>query len=1564
MPVDRGGGGAAGGASGGGGGAIGGLLRQTGEDDKGIHISHRQGDLSWHMQAEAAAVGEDAVSAAMSYRGAGSGNSLKVTFDTPAAGNAKGFIPLLGSGDVESLTHLPEAVNTYDIFHFQYDAPDVNPRSAFIDWGAVRVTSAKTADAGNTDWLTIGGRSRLPASLLNAKVRLNGNNGPGTSGGKIDIRSPNVPKSRVIRIYSASTARIRVTQTVAGNGVDTIAFQYGSDVTAGTPDVSYRNSGGATNTMLVRLNGNTSYDAIIAAINAETDSTQSNKKHLFAEGWTTTTGASYSNVGVNFQNAGSYASGAGHALGALQGGGAGAGTNTGWVRVITSAARTDEVRPGLSVNVAAPGDSAETIRIERLDAFKNTTLSGNITVSASAVGANNKVTIIGASNSLNITIRGTVTLQAIVDAFGTGVTAFGRMFGARLVSAGDASNTVTWQSGVDNDRPYANPSLSGGSEGMNLLTATYDVVNNQLSITCLATDTFTEIIAEVAKLSQFQAGDGTSPGDVWITDNGNTTGLGTHRLDVQGTAGQFFSYNFAGGRDAITREPLVVTDAPDFHFNPNTLYINKWLRTDTVQDLIDAYSGSQFTITAPSGNTTDLLDGPLELRVGSSTAQLSGGRGPVTRQLPTVSLIEATAGTASYSVFYHGSETTGASRTTLAELKDAWDNVLGNNRPLSPDTVTVTGDGSVVVRNAGIPSAPSGGRNFVSAGLNEAEARPLDEVDGPNILVKYSTDDDLDTVIEHFRENNNGGFTFTMVYGTDGSAAPEDPPFSRDFYARPPTTRATGPTDGLTQNEVDARVRALTKGYAQAGGGQVPDSDIPDDIARDSEIPTPVPFSESLFSDGTPSASDNDELPFFTAAGALNKATSQVWRAKFKGWVGEWNDTPGSFVFREGDVTMHDGQVYVVTAQTTKNPNSGPNVHTAFQLIHQWAGAWKTGWYKAGSMATYSGGLYVANAIVINTDGAPNASTKWTRLDSANGSFVGLSLTGNTLTLTDRGGTDHTVTLPSQVANVTANPAGSDGDVLKRIAIGGENYVVDADVPVGAAMILGRVTSTTGKYPSDLPDHTDPIRVPNPVSRWEDPDVPEDLVRIEASISWPVIPLNLVQANGGFLSNLDTTEHSVEVAEGMYIIGARVQNVWIDGPVSTRPSSTTAVSLHRPNYNQRLSIELLIEMKSGADWVELSRSNSPYTRGAPFNCAPRTGAFNASVRSSINLPVEGNPGSVDGSSDPAYDGVLSPVAETIFSVVAVPSGGAELRFRLERGNVFASQQIAPTGTAGIDPARAGRDDNIEDGLTPWGYYADVPSISMFPLGRPTQSAPIVVHPHIGSFEIISGNVNPVAGSIAGNTFGYSYTIAQGGHVGAARIIGFEGATKPQGSATVLATLTDFNLGAGTVDIPSNITLAADEFYTLRLQVFDAGVTPTADTEPVGYHDIRITAHAAATANYHWGRIVVDSGDADAAATAARVVFADDDITTGNAIAASYTAAPPSMGTDLYQFYLAVKDGSPEPVGWNSAGLAADSAFQAAVTRTISSVDWKFFITTADLARASADGSITYSPRTS
>ena len=918
--------------------------------------------------------------------------------------------------------------------------------------------------------------------------------------------------------------------------------------------------------------------------------------------------------------------------------------------------------------------------------------------------------------------------------------------------------------------------------------------------------------------------------------------------------------------------------------------------------------------------------------------------------------------------------------TTLAQMKTA---ILGgqvhpafghDGRDIIEADFTETGS-----QTASIPSGnpvannPTGGRNAVPEGLNELLARPEDETDGPNILVKYDVDDDIDTIIEHFDQNNNGGFTLTKIWGTDGTANPESPTpsFSRDFYSRPPTVRATGPTDGLTQDEVDARVRSLAKGYALKSGGQVPDSDIPADIARDSEIPDP--YTESLFSDAAPSASDNDQIPFFDVAGNRRKAASSVWRAKFKGWVGSWGDTPGFFVFRVGDLTIHNGQVYVVTTENTKNLNAGPDTNGAFQLIHAWAGTWRTGWYKAGSMVRHSGGLYVNVSNVVNTDGNPPSSTKWMRVDTP-GSVLsgGPSFSGGELSFTDLNGSTHTVTIPTGGTNVVANPAGSDGGILSRLAIGGVNYIVGsgAEAQVGMARILGRVTHDLGKYPSDLADATDPVYVPPPVSKWEDPDVAADLARIEASEDWPVVPLLNMPSDGGFLSSLDGTENSVRIAEGTYVLGMLCENIWVGRFSSTKATynaaTATDVGPGANTGNARLCVVGIIEYEENGDWVEMARTTTPYIRAAPHSLLDR-GDGSPYTTTGIGE----NPGDVeaDGTS-PAYDGAKSWVETALYSALSIPPGGLKIRIRLARGNDMADYSMGSVDRSLIngfdwETGRANLASNYGNKqYVPWGYFADVSNISFFPLGRPTQTQPVTVHPYVSSFLNTSGNIDPVAGSIAALTYGYSYRIAQSGRVGAARIIGFKGSTKPRGTTVTLATLTDFDHGVGTVTIPDDTSLAADEKYRIRLQVFETGVTPTADTTPISYQDIVITAHAAAGANYHWGLIIVDADDADAAATAARVVFTDDDITTGTTLAASYSATPPSAGTDRYQFYLAVRDGNTEPTGWNSGGLNADAAFQTPVTRTISGTDWKFWVLTSAIARASADGAITYEPRTS
>ena len=224
--------------------------------------------------------------------------------------------------------------------------------------------------------------------------------------------------------------------------------------------------------------------------------------------------------------------------------------------------------------------------------------------------------------------------------------------------------------------------------------------------------------------------------------------------------------------------------------------------------------------------------------------------------------------------------------------------------------------------------------------------------------------------------------------------------------------------------------------------------------------------------------------------------------------------------------------------------------------------------------------------------------------------------------------------------------------------------------------------------------------------------------------------------------------------------------------------------------------------------------------------------------------------------------------------------------------------------------------------------------------RPSTPA---ARPHITSFLLAAGNQSPVAGDISGDSYAFTYAIAQGSHAGSARVIGFKGDTKPTDSVEVLATLSDLNHGGGTVTIPADTTLAADEKFRLRLEVFGEGITePGAATAPASYQDIVITAHAAATALYHTGRVVYDASDADAAATLARIADFTGDTATSNELPSRLTINVPDDGND-YQMYFMAQEDATQPAGFTSAGLPATASFYDAQEATYSTVTYNVWI---------------------
>ena len=129
------------------------------------------------------------------------------------------------------------------------------------------------------------------------------------------------------------------------------------------------------------------------------------------------------------------------------------------------------------------------------------------------------------------------------------------------------------------------------------------------------------------------------------------------------------------------------------------------------------------------------------------------------------------------------------------------------------------------------------------------------------------------------------------------------------------------------------------------------------------------------------------------------------------------------------------------------------------------------------------------------------------------------------------------------------------------------------------------------------------------------------------------------------------------------------------------------------------------------------------------------------------------------------------------------------------------------------------------------------------------SAPPSLHPHVSAFGL-TGNIDPVAGSIGTLVYGYSYEVSQSSHVSAARIVGFKGTAANPTSVAVLKTIAaaDYHGGSGSVTIPGGVSLAADETYTVRLEVYESPLDPATDL-PTSYKDARITAVAAASKRY-------------------------------------------------------------------------------------------------------------------
>ena len=438
--------------------------------------------------------------------------------------------------------------------------------------------------------------------------------------------------------------------------------------------------------------------------------------------------------------------------------------------------------------------------------------------------------------------------------------------------------------------------------------------------------------------------------------------------------------------------------------------------SDTAQNIADAYTGPSDIFTLPSGNTA------VGTVTAATRASFTGGRDALGRQQPSITLSDD--GSIGITAILHDDE---AANTTLRELIEAlWRTTYTNSDgqtvllPFNSVEIDVTGGGATTdpIRNQSLETQGTGGSNFVPEGDIEALVRENDELNGPNIEVRYHADHDtLQEILTTLIAQN--AVDVVDIYGTNLSAVPEEPPFIRDMWPEGGDTNVTvtGAAAGLTfqdegadlgrgttvnftgsgvtvtgagltkqvsirgvdqsetQRQVSEEVARDVKDFARTGGPVVPVSEIADGITRDTEVASA--FGNLLSARTLDSANLNDKLPFRTAADAWGEATTTAFRALFKPNLPTWSSINGLYVFKPGDIVPHADGIYYCLNEHQK-ANNGPDTGDANWLpLRWWWGDWTARYYPRGAFTTHNSGIYAAKQDIFNTDPSPDASEQY-----------------------------------------------------------------------------------------------------------------------------------------------------------------------------------------------------------------------------------------------------------------------------------------------------------------------------------------------------------------------------------------------------------------------------------------------------------------------------------------------------------------------------------------------------------------------------------------------------------
>ena len=739
------------------GSGAGAAIEDSGDSTEGLFVQYGGADASWHLRGRVRAVGSLATPAELSFDNQDQDASLDVSLP----------VNWIAS---------PTTQNGAAIVYSRHASPRDEVK-AFYDYDSLRITSVRTGVSGDLDRIAIeAGTAEVVGTNSSASIAL--------STGTIDVASPDAAFLGAFASYTLGNGTVTnlivrsVTRGTEDNGLS-IIFNNRYINSRSQNGAAVRPNIGGADYEVGFLSGDrtTNYDFQLAvdAINAYRDGdgnqvlsaelgdTRMANLRLAANDFT---GASISSA-IGFFNAGYPGQRQSLAGGENPSTGSGSATNVGEVRV---------TRGGTRVNAAQAETGIRSLRVRWRTAGtvgngKLFHLIGDNTITA----GNIEVTQNGEILEVRGPAQGSDTVGDIVTAINGAALADWDAYARN----GDTSDTITFPS----NGSTSIATTGGGVDPENQLEVTWDADIHQLHIdNVVPTDRAAGIVTAIVALDEFDATD--------VTYGGG--GSGTASITIPATEDDFTDYNFSGGVGGSPRSPLTVTESV-VSSTSNLLTISGILNTDTVQNVIDAYSGSSFTVGVnPGDSASDPLPGTA-----IPERALANGLDEIVRQDVAVSM----ADNGVITISLHAVDND-AGNSTLTELYNAFLNTPytdteGAEQMLAAGSLTLDttggGAGSDPVRNQALPVMPSGGVDEVPAEDIEASIVTDPALGGPYVQVQYLPA--LDTLAEiRTALNEQGLVKASTIYGTTLGNMPEAVPFERSMHTGSESATTTSET--------------------------------------------------------------------------------------------------------------------------------------------------------------------------------------------------------------------------------------------------------------------------------------------------------------------------------------------------------------------------------------------------------------------------------------------------------------------------------------------------------------------------------------------------------------------------------------------------------------------------------------------------------------------------------------------------------------------------------------------------------------------------------------------------